>query len=255
VALGVLGALVMAAIVLSGRPTVRLPRLQGLTETRISSELRHLHLTASFAGRWSAARPGTAVAQTPRAGTRIKQGSTIDVVLSKGPPPVSVPRLVGQTSSAAVEHLHRFGLKAALVQVPAPGITPGIVTGQSARAGRQLRPRSTVTLYVAETPTWRGVTSFSGTGAGQSVVFRIRGPRWRIAYTMSYDGTCDFVFFCNGPSAHVIGVGANSTDTSFDLSDGGAQTHVFKSGAGAYQIKITPGWDSARWSVRVEDWL
>ena len=72
---------------------------------------------------------------------------------------------------------------------------------------------------------------------------------------MSYDGTCDFVFVCNGPSAQVIGVGTNSTDQSFDLSDGDSQTRVFKTGAGQYQVAIKPGWDAARWSITVEDWL
>jgi hypothetical protein len=107
-------------------------------------------------------------------------------------------------------------------------------------------------LLVAEVPSWRDVTSFSGSDAGQSVPFKIRGTQWRIVYTMSYQGTCNFVLFCNGPSAQVLGGG--STNTSFDLSDGGAQTRVLKTGAGVYQIAVKAGWDSARWSITVQDW-
>ena len=87
------------------------------------------------------------------------------------------------------------------------------------------------------------------------MAFQIRGSQWRIVYHMCYDGTCDFVFVCNGPSAQVIGVGTNSTDQSFDLNDGDSQTRVFKTGAGQYQVAIKPGWDAARWSITVEDWL
>ena len=165
---------------------------------------------------------------------------------------VAVPRLIGQTSSAAEARLHRLGLEARRILVAAPGTAPGIVTGQSIRAGHRMRPHSTVTLLVAEAPEWRVVTSFQGSGGGHSVSFRIRGTQWRLVSTMSYAGTCDFVFFCNGPSAQVLGP---STDSSFDLSEGTAQTREFKSGPGLYQISVTPGWDSARWSVEVEDWF
>ena len=53
---------------------------------------------------------------------------------------------------------------------------------------------------------WREVTSFSADGGGHSVPFQIKGTQWRLVYSMSYEGTCDFVFFCNGPSAQVLGL-------------------------------------------------
>jgi hypothetical protein len=112
-----------------------------------------------------------------------------------------------------------------------------------------------VNLLVAETPRWTYVTSFAGDGGGRSVPFTIRGSQWRVVYRMSYDGTCDFVLFCNGPSAQVIGVGSSATDQSFGLNDGDAQTQVLRTGPGRYQIAIKPGWDNARWSITVQDWL
>jgi serine/threonine-protein kinase len=253
-ALTFLGTMVLAAIALSARPTVRLPQLHGVTRARITSMLNRLHLTPGFAHQYADARPGIAVAQTPDAGARVKEGSTIQVVLSRGPRPVTVPQLTGKASSAATSAVHRLGLTASLTQVFAPGTAPGVVTRQSPTGGHHVRPHSTVNLFVAEAPSWRAVTSFAGAGGGHSVPFRIRGTQWRIVYHMSYDGTCSFVLFCNGPSAQVLGLGADSTDVSFDLSDGGAQTRVFKSGPGLYQIAIKPGWDSARWSVDVQDY-
>jgi hypothetical protein len=68
---------------------------------------------------------------------------------------------------------------------------------------------------------------------------------------MSYQGTCNFVFFCGGPSAQVTGPGRGST---FNLSDRGTQTRVVKSGPGTYQLAINPGWDSATWSVEIQDY-
>jgi hypothetical protein len=59
------------------------------------------------------------------------------------------------------------------------------------------------------------------------------------------------VFFCNGPNAQVIG----PSNQSFGMSSGSDKTRVFKTGPGIYQISIGGGWDSASWSVEVEDWL
>ncbi len=249
--LGVLLALAVAAKVLTGPATVLMPKLRGHGERRVTSVLKPLHLEASFAHAFDDhAPPGAIVSQSPVAGTRVKEGSTIQVVLSRGPRPINVPSLTGDSSGAAAGQLHRIRLNARVSYVPAPGTAPGIVTGQSPGAGRQLHPGQTVSLLVAETPTWRSVTTFSGT---QSVPFKIRGTQWRIVYTMSYQGTCDFIFFCEGPSAQVIGAG--STNVSFSLSDGGQQNRVFKTGPGEYQIAIKPGLDSAQWSIEVEDWF
>jgi eukaryotic-like serine/threonine-protein kinase len=254
-ALGLLCAMVVAAIVLSAGPTVRVPRLSGLTKPAAGAKLRHVHLRAEFVTRFASIRAGTVVGQTPSMGTKVKQDSAIQVVVSKGPRPVEIPALKGSSSGVAVGRLHRISLRAKLTYVPAPGTAPGIVTGQSPAAGEHRPPHSMVSLFVAETPSWRYVTSFAGEGGGHSVPFTIRGSQWRVVYRMSYDGTCDFVLFCNGPSAQVIGVGASSTDQSFDLNDGDSQTQVLKTGPGRYQIAIKPGWDNARWSITVEDWL
>ncbi len=256
-ALALFAAMLVAAIVLAAGPTVTVPRLHGLTKRAVNAKLRHDHLRADFAWQFSSARPGTVVGQTPAAGTRIKEDSSLQVVLSKGPPPVPVPALQGEASSTAAAHLARIGLKAKLSYVAAPGTTPGVVTGQSVPAGRSVHAHSTVALSVAETPSWRYVTSFSGNGSGQSTSFTIRGSQWRVVYHMSYNGTCDFVFalFCNGPSAQVLGTGANATDESFGLGTGDGQTHVLKTGPGHYQLAIKPGWDSASWSITVQDWF
>jgi serine/threonine-protein kinase len=255
VALGLLCAMVVAAIVLTAGPTVRVPRLGGLTKGAAGAKLRHLHLRAEFAQQFARARAGTVVAQTPAVGTKVKQDSAIQVVLSKGPRPVEVPSLKGTAAGAAVARLHHGALNAKLTYVAAPGVAPGIVTGQSPAAGGHRPPHSVVNLFVAEKPSWRYVTSFAGEGGGHPASFTIRGSQWRIVYRMSYDGTCDFVLFCNGPSAKVVGVGTGSTDQSFDLSDGDSQARVFKGGPGRYQIGIQAGWDNARWSITVQDWF
>jgi hypothetical protein len=110
---------------------------------------------------------------------------------------------------------------------------------------------STVTLFEAETPRWRPLTSFSG---GRSTVFSIRGRQWRIVYTMAFHGTCTWIFFCSGPSAQVVNAATGSTVDSFGLNDGATRTTTVSSGPGEYEIRVKPGGDEARWSLQVEDY-
>ena len=111
-----------------------------------------------------------------------------------------------------------------------------------------------MSLVAAETPQWRSLTSFGGTDGGQSVPFRIRGGRWRIVYRMSFVGTCTLVFFCDGPSAQIVRAGTGATVGEFGMNDGGEQTQVVRSGPGLYQVRITPGSDTTRWSVQIADY-
>jgi eukaryotic-like serine/threonine-protein kinase len=254
-ALAVLSAMLLAARALTAPATEPLPQLHGLSAGQVSAVLNRLHLHAAFAHDYSQAKPGTAFAQTPGAGTQVKDGSTVTVAISKGPRPIAVPDLTGQSGARASATLRNRGLNASVTTVPAPGTTPGVVVRQSPTAGHHLKLRDTVDLFVAETPSWHAMTSFSANGGGgHSVPFRIQGSQWRVVYSMSYNGTCDFVFFCNGPSAQVLGLGADTTNQSFDLSSGSGKTRVFKTGQGLYQIDVNPGWDDARWSIEVQDW-
>jgi eukaryotic-like serine/threonine-protein kinase len=243
----------IAGAVLTASSSVRVPSLRGLGRAGAAASLKHVHLRASFGARYSAAPIGIAIAQSPAAATRVSDGSTVHVTLSKGLPPVAVPQLVGQRAGDAQSILSRLGLGAEVTPVPAPGATPGLVVQQKPSANADVAPHSRVGLFTAEVPRWRPLTSFSGGGDGRSVPFRIRGRRWRLDYGMSYDGTCTFILFCSGPSAHVTNVTRGSTVDQFDLNDGSGQTQVYDTGPGVYQVSVSSGSDSAHWSIQVQD--
>ncbi len=250
----VLVAAMLAAALLIGRDTqVRVPALAGLTRLQAAARLRSTGLGVGFTRRYSQAPTGTAIAQSPRSGETVSDGSGVSVTLSAGPPPVRLPALTGASAAHAATTLGRLGLRAATTQVPAPGIEAGTVTAQTPPAGRSVAAGSTVALSVAEVPGWRTVSTFSGTGAGHSVPFRIRGAQWRVAYSMSYVGMCTFIVFCSGPTAHVRDLSTGLGLADFGLGDGANKTRTFASGPGTYEIAIAPGNDTARWSVTVQD--
>jgi hypothetical protein len=242
-------------VLLASGPDVRVPALKGLSRTAATKKLHRLGLHPQFASRYSSAPRFTVIGQQPPAGTRAGSGATMHLTLSAGPAPVAVPVVVGEHASDAEAVLQHAGLRARTTAVPAPGVTPGIVLKQSPSAATSAQLHSTVVLTIAEVPRWRAITSFSGDQGGHSVPFRIRGTRWRLVYNMSYGGVCSvFSFLCSGPSASVDNLKTGAAAAHFDLGSGSGETQVVSSGAGLYEVSVTPGSDSASWSIKVEDY-
>jgi serine/threonine protein kinase len=252
VALLLLASMVVAALLLGRTGHTRVPALTNLTRSAATTRARHGHLRAVHGARYDAtAAAGIAIAQRPGAGTRAKDGTIVHVLLSRGPAPVEVPLVVDEGSADAQAKLKQYGLSTTVIAVPAPGVSPGTVVRQSPSAGHDTPAKSSVALQVAETPQWRALTTFQGS---QSVPFRIRGTRFRVVYTMAFHGTCTFIFFCSGPTAHLANLTTGSKIDDFGLDDGTDKTQTFSSGPGVYQIKVSPGDDETRWSIEVDDY-
>jgi serine/threonine-protein kinase len=249
----VAGGMLTGAILLA-QGSVRVPRLEGMTKGEIRATAARMNFNAAFSSRYSRKRSGTAIAQSPRAHTKVKDGSTVAVVLSAGPAPVKVPALVHKSEQNAETILGGLKLKDTVDNIAAPGVTPGLVTAQSPQAGKSVAPGTVVTLSVAETPRYRPLTSFTSNGSGRSVPFEIRGTQWQIVESMSYVGTCTFIFICDGPTATVTDFKTGQTVDQFGLAQGSNHTRSEKLGAGVYQITISPGNDTARWQVNVDDY-
>ena len=135
----------------------------------------------------------------------------------------------------------------------APGSTPGIVTRQSPEPAKVSPSGATVLLAVAESPRWRTLTTFAGIDEGHSAPFRILTKSWRINYTMAYQGTCLLLFVCFGPSVEAQNVQTGAVE-SFKLEEGKSKTHAFDGGPGLFQLQVSGGEDSARWTMSAEDY-
>jgi serine/threonine protein kinase len=254
-ALLVLAGCTLAVVLISaGGARTTVPMLRGLPRGGVVARARRLHLQPAFSTRYSQdAATGIAIAQDPSPGTRIGDGSTVNVMLSSGPPPVNVPGVVGRSSGSAESLIANAGLRYSVALVAAPASSPGTVTKQSPGPSSTIPSGSTVALSVAEAPRWRALTTFSGVDHGRSVPFRILGGEWRVTYSMAYEGTCLLLVVCFGPSAEARDVQSGSTFGGFELSEGEGRTHTFSGGPGLYSLTVSAGRDSARWSMIVED--
>jgi serine/threonine protein kinase len=241
-------AMVAAALVIGHTTYTRVPSVRHLGKGRALTVLRRAHLRVTTGARHAMAAKGTVIGQTPAARTRVSRGTTVHLTISSGPPQVQVISVVHQSVADAERSLRALKLHPVVRQVAAPDASPGTVVGQTPTGG--LKPRgSTVTLSVAEVPQWHTVTTFSGRSSG---AVKIIGRQWRIVYRMTFHGTCSWVLFCSGPTARVLDA-AGRYVAGFGLQDGTGQIQSFATGAGSYEIQVTPGGDDAGWSVQVQD--
>jgi serine/threonine-protein kinase len=89
---------------------------------------------------------GRVIGQSPAPGTTIPSGSTVELLVSKGPPPVVVPNLIDMRRKAAVTALEDLGLR---VDVEAGEFTPlNRVISQIPAAGTEVPKGSTVTIRI-----------------------------------------------------------------------------------------------------------
>jgi serine/threonine-protein kinase len=247
-------ALVVALLATAGAARTTVPELRRLPRGGVEARAKRLHVQPAFSERHSETPAGIAIAQSPAPGTRVGRGSTVEVTMSSGPPPVRVPNVVGKAASSAEAAVADAGLRYSLSRVAAPGSMPGTVVRQSPATPASAPRGSTIGLFLAETPEWRTLTSFAGTDDGKSVPFRVLGERWRVVYDMSFKGTCLLILVCEGPSAQARALSGGSSAGSFELGEGEEQSHVFTSGPGVYEMKLSGGRDSARWSMSVQDY-
>lgn len=133
-------------VVSAGRPFVTLPAVAGQSTAAAERLLGNAgvkvagvtHATSATVG------AGTALGTVPAAGRRVRQGSPVTLVVSSGPPLVTVPNLRGDSRGEARRVLAQLGLHAAF-----PLLAFGnVVNGQEPPAGTGVQPGSTIDLSV-----------------------------------------------------------------------------------------------------------
>ena len=95
-------------------PSVTVPGVVGKADAAAKTSLSARHLTAVYApGRYSTTvTEGHVISQDPKSGASLKQGSSVTLVLSRGLPPVTLPKLTGYNCDQATAALTAVHLKA-----------------------------------------------------------------------------------------------------------------------------------------------
>jgi len=100
-------------IVSKGPEPVELEDITGRKEQVATRRLEEAGVQVGSSREFSeSVADGRVISMTPEGGTVVDAGSTVEIVVSKGPPPVEVPDLIDMRRKAAVTELERVGLKA-----------------------------------------------------------------------------------------------------------------------------------------------
>ncbi|HEU4356476.1 MAG TPA: PASTA domain-containing protein, partial [Actinomycetota bacterium] len=136
-----------------GPPPVKVPDVVGMTLGKAKRALERVGLelgepTERYDEKIA---EGNVIEQRPPAKDKIPEGSTVEVVVSKGPTPQPVPKVVGETQGSAESILGATWVVRTETEY-SPDVPRGRVISQSPDPKTKLQPGETVTIVVSLGP-------------------------------------------------------------------------------------------------------
>jgi serine/threonine-protein kinase len=151
---------IVTVLVSSGKPKVTVPSVVGRSRDAAIRELTNRQLDWSVLEVNSARPSGIVTAQNPRPGTVLVAGSSVRINVSKGPKPIAVPSVVGQSYEVAAAQLQAAGFTVGRVDVESDRPAGEVVT-QDPPGNSTASRGSSVTLSVSQGPTTETVPDVS----------------------------------------------------------------------------------------------
>jgi beta-lactam-binding protein with PASTA domain/serine/threonine protein kinase len=147
------------------------PALTTLTRSDAAAVADGADLTVDFTDGYSETVPaGEVVSTDPAAGARVRKGSRVEAVLSRGPERFAMPTVVGLSSDAATAVLRDGHLKVGKVSTRySETVAKGVVLSAAQDAGASLKRDTAVALVVSGGPQPIKVKSWTGKDADQAV--------------------------------------------------------------------------------------
>jgi serine/threonine-protein kinase len=136
-----------SAVVVTQRSKV--PKVTGIRYQSAQFQLKEAKLTSKLGRRSSNKPKGIVLAQTPKPGKSVIQGTQVALVVSKGPAGIAMPDLTGLAAADAAKILQGRKLTLTLDQVPSQE-APGTVVGQTPKPGKRAKRGTAVVLQVAK---------------------------------------------------------------------------------------------------------
>ncbi len=135
----------------TGPPQTEVPDVIGQSRDEAVAALARADLEAKIVEVYSEKESGTVTGQNPRGGESVKVGTRVQINVSKGAKPLTVPSVIGQPYEAAESALQGAGFKVARRDVDSTE-PAGTVVDQQPAAGVTAPAGTTVTLSVSKGP-------------------------------------------------------------------------------------------------------
>ncbi len=148
----------------SGPPLVTVPDVGGFTSADAQRALATVKLKAKLTPRYDAkSAKDIVLALHPASGAQAAEGSTVELIVSRGRPPAAVPQFVGLTLDAARALATKSGLTLNVdQQTPDDMIPKDTIVSQTATAGSSVDSGATVGVTVSTGPALVAVPDTSG---------------------------------------------------------------------------------------------
>jgi eukaryotic-like serine/threonine-protein kinase len=144
--------------------TVEVPKVIGILPEDAKGRLKLKGLLLSVSNKSPHAKiaKGLIHTQQPFAGSVLKKGSTVTVIISSGIPKVKIPLVVGKIFTTENAALLKLGFKVSATYREDSTAKPGQILSQNPAPGKEVSPGSSISMVVAkassmvELPKWKG---------------------------------------------------------------------------------------------------
>jgi serine/threonine-protein kinase len=142
---------------------VSVPDVVEAARPRAEADLRDAGLEVDVSEEFSLNEPrGTVIRQSPDAGRRVREGSTVQIVVSRGANRVVMPDAVGQPFDEVAEPFEAADIPLQVERVPSERVERGLVIEQSPGAGIAVTGLDRVSFVVSDGPADRPVPEVLG---------------------------------------------------------------------------------------------
>lgn len=146
----VLAGIAVGAYFLLAGSKVTVPNVVGRDAEQAADRLRDRGLEVDFETRESDKVPeNEVISQDPDPGTEVREGTTVNVVVSGGKGTLPVPDVVGDSQENAEQSLEALGFKTKVERAYSDTVPEGDVISTSPQVGRQVTKGRTITLTVS----------------------------------------------------------------------------------------------------------
>jgi serine/threonine-protein kinase len=136
--------------VLGRGAVVEVPDLAGLARPRAVADVESAGLTADVDTSFSLNSPrGAVIDQDPAPGARVREGTTVKVVVSRGVLRVEMPDAVGRPLAEVIPPLDEAGVQYTVEEVASETVAAGVVVEQSPPPGRRVTASDSVRFEVS----------------------------------------------------------------------------------------------------------
>jgi eukaryotic-like serine/threonine-protein kinase len=132
----------------------QLPSVEGESTSAATATLSNLHIGVSQVDKIynTDVQKGSVIKTDPASGETVFEGSKVTLYVSKGPAPVSIPTVVGETEADATAQLKALQLFVNPMSKYSNTVAQGVVISSNPTAGTQTHAGKIVSLVVSKGP-------------------------------------------------------------------------------------------------------